>query len=134
ARSAEVGAGGPPRPDRYGAIVVGVDGSNESLGSRGLHGLKSLGSVSERVAHGASNSVLVIRGSLQGARRETGARGGDDGPTADTTLLAASRRASAKPMGEERAGAETAISGRRLSRTARGRRGQPARSTRSAGR
>jgi nucleotide-binding universal stress UspA family protein len=31
------------------------------LGSRGLHGLRALGSVSERVAHGASTSVLVAR-------------------------------------------------------------------------
>lgn len=31
------------------------------VGSRGLHGLKSLGSVSERVAHQAQCSVLVIR-------------------------------------------------------------------------
>lgn len=33
------------------------------VGSRGLHGLKALGSVSERVAHGANCSVLVVRGS-----------------------------------------------------------------------
>ena len=32
------------------------------LGSRGLHGLKSLGSVSERVAHRAACSTLVVRG------------------------------------------------------------------------
>jgi universal stress protein A len=31
------------------------------LGSRGLHGLKALGSVSERVAHQARSSVLVVR-------------------------------------------------------------------------
>jgi nucleotide-binding universal stress UspA family protein len=31
------------------------------LGSRGLHGLKSLGSVSERVAHHAQCSVLIVR-------------------------------------------------------------------------
>ena len=31
------------------------------LGSRGLHGLRALGSVSERVAHAASCSVLVVR-------------------------------------------------------------------------
>jgi nucleotide-binding universal stress UspA family protein len=31
------------------------------VGSRGLHGLKSLGSVSERVAHRAGCSVLVVR-------------------------------------------------------------------------
>jgi nucleotide-binding universal stress UspA family protein len=31
------------------------------VGSRGLHGLKALGSVSERVAHQARSSVLVVR-------------------------------------------------------------------------
>jgi nucleotide-binding universal stress UspA family protein len=31
------------------------------VGSRGLHGLRSLGSVSERVAHQARSSVLVVR-------------------------------------------------------------------------
>jgi nucleotide-binding universal stress UspA family protein len=31
------------------------------LGSRGLHGLKALGSVSERAAYAASSSVLVVR-------------------------------------------------------------------------
>lgn len=31
------------------------------VGSRGLHGLKALGSVSERVAHRAASSVLVVR-------------------------------------------------------------------------
>jgi nucleotide-binding universal stress UspA family protein len=31
------------------------------VGSRGLHGLKSLGSVSERVAHQARSSVLIVR-------------------------------------------------------------------------
>lgn len=31
------------------------------VGSRGLHGLQSVGSVSERVAHHASCSVLVVR-------------------------------------------------------------------------
>jgi nucleotide-binding universal stress UspA family protein len=37
------------------------------VGSRGLHGLNSLGSVSERVAHQAQSSVLVVRdtGSLR---------------------------------------------------------------------
>jgi nucleotide-binding universal stress UspA family protein len=36
-----------------------VDGN--PAGSRGLHGLKALGSVSERVAHQARSSVLVVR-------------------------------------------------------------------------
>jgi nucleotide-binding universal stress UspA family protein len=31
------------------------------VGSRGLHGVRALGSVSERVAHDARCSVLVIR-------------------------------------------------------------------------
>ena len=31
------------------------------VGSRGLHGLRALGSVSERVAHGASCTTLVVR-------------------------------------------------------------------------
>jgi nucleotide-binding universal stress UspA family protein len=31
------------------------------VGSRGLHGLKALGSVSERVAHQVRSSVLVVR-------------------------------------------------------------------------
>jgi nucleotide-binding universal stress UspA family protein len=31
------------------------------VGSRGLHGVSALGSVSERVAHGARCSVLVAR-------------------------------------------------------------------------
>lgn len=31
------------------------------VGNRGLHGLKALGSVSERVAHQARSSVLVVR-------------------------------------------------------------------------
>jgi nucleotide-binding universal stress UspA family protein len=33
------------------------------VGSRGVHGARSLGSVSERVAHEAPCSVLVVRGS-----------------------------------------------------------------------
>jgi nucleotide-binding universal stress UspA family protein len=37
------------------------------VGSRGTHGARSLGSVSERVAHEASCSVLVVRGSVSAA-------------------------------------------------------------------
>ena len=33
------------------------------IGSRGLHGVKSLGSVSERVAHRAECSTLIVRAS-----------------------------------------------------------------------
>ena len=36
------------------------------VGSRGLQGLKALGSVSERIAHQASCSVLVVRGAAPG--------------------------------------------------------------------
>ena len=35
------------------------------VGSRGLHGLKSLGSVSERVAHRAPCSALIVRGARE---------------------------------------------------------------------
>jgi nucleotide-binding universal stress UspA family protein len=46
-------------------VDVLVDASEDAdllvVGSRGLHGLKSLGSVSERVAHRARCSVLVVR-------------------------------------------------------------------------
>jgi nucleotide-binding universal stress UspA family protein len=38
-----------------------IDGTIVVLGSRGLHGLAALGSVTERVAHEASGSVLVVR-------------------------------------------------------------------------
>jgi nucleotide-binding universal stress UspA family protein len=43
--------------------LVGYAGQSDLLivGSRGLHGLRALGSVSERVAHEASCSVLVVR-------------------------------------------------------------------------
>jgi nucleotide-binding universal stress UspA family protein len=60
------------RAHRFGAVAVDahpIDALVEAaadadllvVGSRGLHGLKSLGSVSERVAHNASSSVLVVR-------------------------------------------------------------------------
>ncbi len=43
--------------------LVGASGTVDLVvvGSRGLHGLKALGSVSERVAHQALSSVLVVR-------------------------------------------------------------------------
>ena len=48
-----------------GAVEVLVDASQCGdlliVGNRGLHGLRTLGSVSERVAHGAHASVLVVR-------------------------------------------------------------------------
>jgi nucleotide-binding universal stress UspA family protein len=47
------------------AVEVLVSASESTdlivVGSRGLHGLKALGSVSEQVAHQASSSVLVVR-------------------------------------------------------------------------
>lgn len=41
--------------------LTGADADLIVVGSRGLHGLRALGSVSERVAHGAHASVLVAR-------------------------------------------------------------------------
>ena len=50
---------------RGGAVDVLTAASDAAdlvvVGSRGLHGLKTLGSVSERVAHEARSSVLVVR-------------------------------------------------------------------------
>ena len=46
------------------ALVERVSEANADLlvvGSRGLHGVAALGSVSERIAHRASCSVLVVR-------------------------------------------------------------------------
>jgi nucleotide-binding universal stress UspA family protein len=44
------------------ALVAGsADADLLVVGSRGLHGLKALGSVSERVAHEARSSVLIVR-------------------------------------------------------------------------
>jgi nucleotide-binding universal stress UspA family protein len=55
--------------DRYENLPEPVDALVEAamgadllvVGSRGLHGLKALGSVSERVAHNARCSVLIVR-------------------------------------------------------------------------
>lgn len=44
-----------------GLVAASRDADLLVVGSRGLHGLRSLGSVSERVAHRASCSVLVVR-------------------------------------------------------------------------
>ena len=43
-------------------VAAAADADLVVVGSRGLHGLKSLGSVSERVAHSARCSTLVVRG------------------------------------------------------------------------
>ncbi len=72
-----VGEGGkPPRHDGLSAVAevehderapvdallaAGGDADLIVVGSRGLHGFKALGSVSERVAHRARCSVLVVR-------------------------------------------------------------------------
>jgi nucleotide-binding universal stress UspA family protein len=50
-------------PDRpVGALVAAAaDADLLVVGSRGLHGLKALGSVAERVAHRAGCSVLIVR-------------------------------------------------------------------------
>jgi nucleotide-binding universal stress UspA family protein len=42
-------------------LAASADGDLLVVGSRGLHGVRSLGSVSERVAHQARCSVLVVR-------------------------------------------------------------------------
>ena len=42
-------------------LAAAADADLLVVGSRGLHGLKTLGSVSERVAHQAHSSVLVVR-------------------------------------------------------------------------
>jgi nucleotide-binding universal stress UspA family protein len=47
-------------------VAASGDADLVVVGSRGLHGLKALGSVSERVAHQARCSVLVVRGPAQG--------------------------------------------------------------------
>jgi nucleotide-binding universal stress UspA family protein len=43
-------------------VATAADADLVVVGSRGLHGLKALGSVSERVAHGAGCSTLIVRG------------------------------------------------------------------------
>jgi nucleotide-binding universal stress UspA family protein len=50
-------------PDEPVAALVAAAAEADLLvvGSRGLHGLKALGSVSERVAHRAGSSVLIVR-------------------------------------------------------------------------
>lgn len=42
-------------------VAAAADADLLVVGSRGLHGLRSLGSVSERVAHQARSSVLIVR-------------------------------------------------------------------------
>lgn len=65
ARALAERTGGELRVEESVDDPVGVLGAAEAdlvvVGSRGLHGLKSLGSVSERIAHRAPCSVLVVR-------------------------------------------------------------------------
>jgi nucleotide-binding universal stress UspA family protein len=44
-----------------GLVAVAADADLLVVGSRGLHGVRALGSVSERVAHEARSSVLIVR-------------------------------------------------------------------------
>ena len=46
----------------HGLVEAAGDADLLVVGSRGMHGARALGSVSERVAHEASCSVLVVRG------------------------------------------------------------------------
>jgi nucleotide-binding universal stress UspA family protein len=62
-RAEELGATGVEGHPVEALVEVSRDADLLIVGSRGLHGLKALGSVSERVAHRASCSVLVVRGS-----------------------------------------------------------------------
>ena len=49
-------------PHAAGTLVeVAIEADLLVVGSRGLHGMKALGSVSERVAHEAKCSVLIVR-------------------------------------------------------------------------
>jgi nucleotide-binding universal stress UspA family protein len=50
----------PDEPVRA-LVAAGAEADLVVVGSRGLHGLKALGSVSERVAHQATCSVLIVR-------------------------------------------------------------------------
>jgi nucleotide-binding universal stress UspA family protein len=54
----------PDRPVRA-LVAAAADADLAVVGSRGLHGLASLGSVSERVAHRAHCSTLVVRNPQQ---------------------------------------------------------------------
>jgi nucleotide-binding universal stress UspA family protein len=49
-----------PKPVE-GLVEAAMEADLVVVGSRGLHGIKALGSVSERVAHGARCSVLIVR-------------------------------------------------------------------------
>lgn len=50
----------------YALMDASVEADLLVVGCRGMHGLRSLGSVSERVAHRAASSVLVVKGPIGG--------------------------------------------------------------------
>lgn len=62
-RAAALGAGTVDGHPVDALSEAGKDADILVVGSRGLHGIRALGSVSERVAHRATCSVLVVRGS-----------------------------------------------------------------------
>ena len=53
-------------------VAASADADLLVVGSRGLHGLKAIGSVSERVAHQARSSVLIVREHVAANRRGAG--------------------------------------------------------------
>jgi nucleotide-binding universal stress UspA family protein len=55
-----------------GLVAASADADLLVVGSRGLHGIKALGSVSERVAHQARCSVLIVRESSSHPSDEAG--------------------------------------------------------------
>lgn len=72
------GLGGVRRDDRdpVAALLAACDDAAlVVVGSRGLGGVRALGSVSERVAHRAPVSVLVVRSEEPGASRSAGTTG-----------------------------------------------------------
>lgn len=50
-----------PNKPAQALVAASTDADLLVVGSRGLHGIKALGSVSERVAHEARSSVLIVR-------------------------------------------------------------------------
>jgi nucleotide-binding universal stress UspA family protein len=62
-RARELGAVVVERHPVEALVSASEDADIIVVGSRGLHGIKALGSVSERVAHQANCSVIVLRAS-----------------------------------------------------------------------
>jgi nucleotide-binding universal stress UspA family protein len=61
AQAASAAAVVDPRSPREALLAAAAEADLLVVGSRGLHGLRAIGSVSERVAHEARCSVLVVR-------------------------------------------------------------------------